>query len=337
MRRRPTIRDVAALAGTSVSTVSRVVNGESSVTPALTAKVQRAVGQIGYQQNVLASNLRRRESRPLLVGLLLSNVANPLDAAIHRAIEDATRFRGISVLASSVNEDGEVERDLVAAMAQRQVDGIIMMPAAHTQSYLLEQRRMGMHFVFIDRPPAFLDADTVTVDNVNGAQRATEHLLNGGHRRIAYLGDRPSITTAVERHCGFVDAFRALGAEPDQRLVHLSVTGTDHARRLTHELIASSLPPTALFASQNLLAIGVARALRELGLRREVALVSFDDVPFGEWIEPGLTAVCQDPEGIGTQAAELLLARIDGHEGPSVHRVVPTRLAVRGSGEISPR
>lgn len=334
---RPTIREVAALAGTSLKTVSRVVNGESGVSDELAVRVRSAIERLGYRHNLSASNLRRGGGKSRSVGMLVSNVANPLDAAVHHTIEEMASRRGVAVLASSLDEDPARERQLVEAFAERRVDGLIMMPASHDHSYLHEERRMGMSFVFVDRPPAFFDADAVLVDNRDGTCRGVEHLMAHGHQRLAFLGDRRSIVTAAERFRGYVDALEAAHVPVDTRLVRQDILDSEHARVTTLELLALDEPPTAIYAAQNLVTIGVVRALRSAGKHHEIALVGFDDIPMSDLLDPAITVLAQDPTAIGRQAATTLFARLDGDRSPTQTFIVPTTMIVRGSGEIRPR
>jgi len=334
VRPRPTMRDVAALAGVSLKTVSRVVNSEAGVSPELEGKVKAAALQLDYQPNLTASNLRRSDGRSRSIGLLLENVANPFSGALHRAIEEVARKRDVLVLAASLDEDEARERELARALVSRRVDGLIIMPVADDQSYLLTERRTGTPMVFVDRPPSHLDADTVLAGNSDGAQVAVEHLIEQGHRRIAYLGDDGWISTAVERHEGYVTALRQSGLTYDAAIVRHGLRTSESAFTALNEILTQPNPPTAVFASQNFVTIGACQSLHMLGLHHSVALVGFDEIATSDMVEPALTLVVQDIEGMGTKAAELLFSRIDGEDNVSQRCVFPTRLVVRGSGEI---
>jgi LacI family transcriptional regulator len=242
--------------------------------------------------------------------------------------------RGVLVLAGSSDEDEAREQQLIAAFTSRRVDGLIIVPASHDHSYLLSERRAGTSMVFVDRPPAFLDADSILTDNQAGVRQGVAHLIAHGHRRIGYLGDLMTITTASERYQGYEQELAATGIAPDPQLVQLSVHGIEKADAATVELLSLPKPPTALFTSQNLLTIGASRALHRLDLHHRIVLVGFDDVLLADMLEPGITVIAQDPSTMGRKAAEQLFRRIDGDQSPSVHLVVPTRLITRGSGEI---
>ena len=180
------MNDVAKLAGVSLKTVSRVVNGEPGVSTELIERVETAAAQLDYRPNFTASNLRRSQGTTRTVGLLLENVANPFSAALLRAIEDYARTRGSAVLSASVGEDASREVSLAQAFLARQVDGLIIAPSADSQAYLAREVARGTAMVFVDRPPVNLDADTVSSENLEGSRAAVRHLLGRGHlQRVA--------------------------------------------------------------------------------------------------------------------------------------------------------
>jgi LacI family transcriptional regulator len=330
------MRDVAGLAGVSIKTVSRVVNGEGGVSPGLAAQVVAAVDRLDYQHNLTASSLRRADGKSATIGVVLEDVANPFSSALHRSIVDVALRRGVLVLAGSSDEDEVREHQLVSAFASRRVDGLIIVPASHDHSYLLNERRAGTAIVFADRPPYFFDADTVLTDNAAGVRRAIKHLVAHGHRRIGYLGDLQTIATAANRYEGYAEELDAQGIPLDERLVQLDLRRIESSEAAITEMLTSARPPTALFTAQNMITIGAYRALRQLGLHHKVALVGFDDITLSDLLDPGLTVIAQDPSAIGRSAAELLFRRLDGDRSRSVHHIVPTVLIARGSGEIQP-
>ncbi len=211
------MREVAALAKVSIKTVSRVVNGESGVSPRLAKRVLAASQRLNYRRNLTASSLRRSDGRSATIGVVLEDVANPFSSALHRAIEDVAVQRGVLVLAGSSDEDEDRERKLVSTFASRRVDGLIIQPASHDHSYLLTERKAGTPIVFVDRPPAFFDADTVLTDNAAGVRRGIRHLVELGHRRIAYLGDLHTIATAAERYRGYLEELAESPSSPKTR------------------------------------------------------------------------------------------------------------------------
>jgi LacI family transcriptional regulator len=334
-RPRPTMREVATLAGVSIKTVSRVVNGETTVDAELAERVRRAARALDYRPNLTARNLRSSDGRTRTIGVLLENVANPFSSAIHRAIEDAAGARGFAVFAGSLDEDPVRERTLALALVARQVDGLIVMPSGDDQSYLAGEQQAGLKLVFVDRSPQGLLADAVASDNVAGATQGVRHLIAHGHDRIAFLGDRRMIQTATQRFDGYAAALRDAGIPLDEDLVRWELHDEQSAQHAVQELLLEH-GPSALFASQNLVTAGAIRALRALGRQHQVALVGLDDFMLADLLEPAITVMSQDPTRIGALACELLFSRIDGDESRPYTRLVEMTLQVRGSGEIAP-
>jgi LacI family transcriptional regulator len=334
--RRPTMKEVATLAGVSLATVSRVVNGDGKVRADLAAKVQDAVAMLGYRRDLAATNLRRADRASASIGLVFDDVANPFHAGVLRGVETVARTRGVLPLVGSTELDPSRERELAEAFLSRRVDGLLVVPSGADHSYLASERDAGVGLVFVDRPPGFIDADCVLSDNAGGAYTATAHLIAAGHRRIGFLGDQPRIYTATERRKGYRGALESHSIAFDPALVRMELNSSEAASVAAADLLAGDDPPTALFTAQNLITIGAVQRLRALGLHRRVALVGFDDIPLADAVEPGLTVVAQEPHELGRLTAERLFARIDGDAGPTQRLVVPTRLIERGSGELRP-
>lgn len=333
---RATMRDVAALAGVSLKTVSRVVNHEAGVSEDLRERVAQAVGRLDYTHNLSASNLRRRHGRTGVVGALVQDVSNTFSVGLLRALEDAARERHCVVLAASLDEEAHRERALVADLVARRVDGLILMPSTLDQSYLASEVRAGLPTVFVDRTPSGIDADSVVTENRRGARAAVKHLISHGHTRIAVLSDLVAISTSADRMEGFEAAMRSAGARIDPRIVAADLRTSEDAQAALTTMLTGDDPPTAVFAGRNILSVGAIRALRSLDLSHRVALVGFDDFPLADLMTPALTVIRQDVRSIGRQAAELLFARIEGDRSPPRHVVSIPVLVTRGSGEIKP-
>jgi LacI family transcriptional regulator len=334
--RRPTMNDVARVAGVSLATVSRVVNGDTNVRPELAARVQDAVGMLGYRRDLTASTLRRADRLSASIGLIIEDVSNPFFSAVNRGVEDVARAHGVLTFVGSSDEEPGRERDLAEAFAGRGVDGLVIVPCGSDQSYLVPDRQRGTRLVFVDRPARFIDADAAVSDNAGGARAAVEHLLRAGHRSIAFLGDRPSIFTAAERRRGYYETLAEAGIATSGDVERVGLMNAESAEVALREILRADDPPTAVFTAQNLVTIGAIRALRAAGRQHEIALVGFDDVVLGDVVEPGITVVAQDPYALGRHAAELLFSQMGGRSDESRLIVVPTELIVRGSGEIPP-
>lgn len=330
------MRDVASVAGVSLSTVSRVITGSVPVKPDLAQRVRAAVDLLGYRPDATASSLRRADRASLTIGLVFEDVANAFFQAVYRSVEDIARTRGVLTIVGSSDEDPDRERELTQAFLGRRVDGLVIAPAGRDQSYLTRDREAGVALVFLDRPPGFIDADVVVTDNAGGTAAGVAHLIAAGHRRIGFLGDSDTLFTARERLAGYRSALDEAGIPHDPSLVRMGVRAPGEAGDAAAGMLAAPAPPTAFLTARNTITVGVVYRLRELGLRRDIALVGFDDLEFADLVEPGITVVAQDPAGMGTVAATRLFARIDGAAGDFDRIVLPTRLLPRGSGEIPP-
>src|SRR5215210_1115689 len=335
-RARATIRDVAALAGVGIKTVSRVINNEANVSPQMRDRVERAITTLNFKPHLGAGALRRGDRKTLTLGLLLDAVDNPFSASINRAVESVASIRHTAVFAASFDDDPDRERELVDAFTRRRVDGLILTTITADHGYLQYEREHGMPIVFVDRPPVGLAVDAVLSNNHEAAYQATQHLLGTGHRRIAHLGDELTISTARERRRGFTEAMTGAGLA-NQAAQHTdNLRGETEAYAAVQRLMRLPEPPTALFTSQNMITVGAIRALHRLGRQHDVALIGFDDLALADTLSPGVTVMAQDPTKMGTVAAERLFARLDGDQSPAETVVVPARLIVRGSGEIMP-
>ena len=328
------MRDVARVADVSLATVSRVLNGQGEVRDDLAARVRDAVRVLAYRRDLTASTLRRSDRMSASIGLIVDDVANPFFAMVLRGIEDAARERGVLAYAGSSDQDPARERELTDDFASRGVDGLVVAPSDVGQGYLQREVDAGIAVVFVDRPPRFLDADSVLGDSYGGGRAAMAVLLGAGHRRIAFLGDRPELYTAIERHRGYREALEEAGLRVEPELGASNLTSARLAAEATRTLMAGPAPPTALFTSQNLITMGAVRALHELGRADDVALVGFDDVELGDVVRPGITVVRQDPPEMGRRAAERLFERLDGYAGPGRREVVPVKVVRRASGEL---
>jgi len=328
------MKDVAALAGVSLKTVSRVINEESTVNATMVEKVLAAARELRYQPNFGASALRRTDRRSSQIAVLLEDLSNPFSAVIYRSIEEVATKEGFTVIGGSFDEDPSREPELVGTMIRHRVDGIVIAPASQEHAYLEIEQQAGTPIVFVDRPPVGLRADCVMSDSYAGSIEAVKHLASRGHRRIGYLGDLSTIITAQERFRGYRDALDELGLDCDPELMAKNLRTDEAAEAAVTTMLLSKNPPTALFTGQNLLTIAAVRALRAAGREDAVALIGFDDFLLADLLRPGVTVVAQDPWRIGQVAASLLFRRLRGERGPAERMIISTELRERGSGEI---
>ncbi|WP_236789064.1 LacI family DNA-binding transcriptional regulator [Amycolatopsis sp. GM8] len=325
--------DVARLAGVSIKTVSRVVNDEPAVHPETARRVLAAIEQLGFRRNLGARNLRRGSTTGT-IGVVVEDVGNPFYSELNRAVEKIAFSYGRHVLTGSSEEDADRERELVLEFCARRVDGLLLVPAGAQHHYLVPEMRAGMPVVFLDRPAGDIVADTVLLDNLDGMIEAVGHLARHGHRRIAFIADRPDIFTAAERLRGFREGCVRAGIRYDDRLTALSTPTQESVLDAVDRLLTGPDRATAVIAGNNRIAVHVLRALAQVAPRP--ALVSFDDFELADLLDPPVTVIGHDVGRLGKAAAELLFARIHGEVSPPRKVVLPVHLVPRGSGEVSP-
>jgi LacI family transcriptional regulator len=294
--------------------------------------VRDAADLLGYRLNGLARELRRGATSAL-VGLVSGDLANPFYSAVASGIERELRQHGLLLVTASSDEDAELEHSLVDVFLERRVRALLVIPSGDDHAYLSAEGRHGVPFVFLDRPPCGLAADTVLIDNAGGARDAGEHLLAAGHRRIAIVADLARRAPQRGRIEGFVAAMRAAGNDAWEPYVRTDVHDVRHAERVVRDLLALDPAPTAFFSTNNRLTTGALRALRDLA--EPPALVGFDDFDLADVL--GTTVVAHDTTAIGREAARLAYERISGHAGPARTIVISTSIVARGSGERPPR
>ncbi len=328
--------DVAARAGVSFKTVSRVVNRERGVSDQLRARVETAIAELRYRPDHRARGLRRADAGAVAIGFVMVDVSNPFFSAVFRGIEEMAIDRDCLVLAGSTEHSEDRERQLIDAFLGRRVDGLIVVPSGANVASLAAEIERGTPVVFLDTEPDLRSFDLVRSDHQLGARTLTAHLLARGHTDIAYFGDNLNVFSARLRMDGFRRAMADAGLEVDAARVVTGAHSADEWRRIALDVFAEPSRPSAVVSAQNLVTLGVAGALHQLSLHETVAQVGFDDVDLGDVVQPGITVVSQRPRELGRQAAELLFARIDGDAGPARRRVIAGPLIERGSGEIPP-
>jgi LacI family transcriptional regulator len=313
-----------------------VVNEEPNVRDEVIARVKDAIQKLGYEPDLHAGNLRRHNRDPQTIGVIVGNVANSFWAEILRAIEDVAVARGVAMFASSYDADVDRELHLVRTYLRRRVDALIIATIAPNQEHLLREQTYGTPVVFMDRPPIGIGADTVMSDHLMLSIRATRHLIEHGHTKIGFIGDRAVLSTVAMRHSGFLQTMHAAGLSPTPEHIRLEVQGRSEGQDAVRSLMSSPEPPTAIITAKNEITEGAVRALHELGLQSTIAHVAIDDVQLLDVLEPAVTAVAQDTYAIGRLAAERAFARIAGDTAAPQIFHVPFKTLVRGSGEIPP-
>lgn len=328
----PTMRMVAARASVSAMTVSRVLQGDPGVRPQTRERVLAAVEELGYRRNEIARSLRVGHATGLL-GLVVTNLANPFYAQLALGAESAVAAHGMRVILGNTGEDIEHERRLVDDFASRRVDGMIVVPVGTDHSHLGPEELADTPVVLVARPARSVDLDTVLIDDFGGAQAATARLIAAGHRRIGFLGLSGSVWNLTERFRGFTAALEEARLKPNPRHVRHNRPDIAAAEQETRDLLSLRNPPSALFCANNLNTIGALRAIGTAGTATTVA--GFDDFELADMLGLPLMLVSYDAQAIGREAARMLLDRLNQERGvpgpPPRQTVLPTRVVEYGA------
>ena len=327
-----TIHDVARLAGVSAVTVSRVLNSSNRVSPATQERVQRAIDELGYLPSVAARSLRSRQT--FTVALIVPDINNAFWTTVARGVEDAAQGKGYSVFLCNSDENPVKQQCYLDVVISQQVDGVIIAPYNTSADDLQKLRQRNIPVVVVDRTINGWEVDTVRGDSVAGAHALVKHLISLGRRRIAVITGPSNTATAVDRVVGYHLALSEAGIAIDPDLIRFSEFRSSAGEREADDLLRMAQRPTAIFAANNTITMGIIDAVGRHGLRipHDIALVSFDDLPHASHLFPFLTVASQPVYELGVNAAQLLLSRLaGGNELPARQVVLPTRLVIRHS------
>jgi DNA-binding LacI/PurR family transcriptional regulator len=327
-----TIKDVADLAHVSSATVSRVLNKHPYVTEDVRRRVLEAVRALGYQPNRAARRLRANSSD--ILGLIIPDIQNPFFLSVVRGIEDTAYLHGMNVILCNTDDNPDRQEVYLRVLQAEQAAGLLVVPTLPNDGpRLASVREAGMPIVLMDRETEGFEADIVKCDNVHGAYLGTKHLLTQGYRRVAIIAGTQSLTPGLERLQGSLAALAEHGIKTDHNLIKVGNFRIDGGYELAQELMASEMPPDAVFACNNMMTLGALRALHELGIHipDQVALVGFDDMPWADDLLPPLTTVAQPGYELGQQAMDLMLKRITQPGSPFRKVLLQPKLKVRQS------
>jgi len=312
---RPSIKDVADRAGVSVGTVSNVLNRPHLVQPATLAKVRRVIDQLGFVRNESARQLRAGRSRT--IGLVVLDVANPFFTDVARGVEDAASEVGMAVVLCNSDDRLEKEQRYLQLLAELRVSGVLIVPVDGADEQLAYLRRQGISAVLLDRKARLKSQCSVSVDDVAGGRMAAAHLLERGHRRLAFVGDHRGIPQVADRLRGAHAALKAAGVDPASLLViddapQTVAGGRSAARRIADQ--AQTRRPTAAFCSNDLIALGMQQECSLLGLAvpEQLAIVGYDDIELVAAPATPLSSVRQPRQELGREAARLLIEEASG-------------------------
>jgi len=308
----PTLADVAAIAGVSIKTASRVMNGSEQVSGKTAEKVKKAANLVGYRSNRIARELRIG-SLSNLVGMIISDLANPFYAGLAAGAEERLGEEGLDLILATARDDGEREKYLIESLLERRVRGLIIVPSGEDYSYLHQERKRGFSFVFADRPAPYLDADSVTVDNRGGITACLDYLLEKKCMRIAIIADTTNIWTASERIEAFKQAILSRRVDIRDTQIVTDVHTSDEAAIAAAHLLKSNPDIDGVIATNDLIAMGVGQVVSESA--HDVHVVSFDLFATANLLK--IATLDHDPKRLGRLSAEQLLRRFQNPTDPT--------------------
>ncbi len=327
------IREIAARAGVSIATVSHALRNPGRVSDGTRKKVLAAAEAVGYTPNNLAVSLRTARSGNIVA--IIPDVADSYNSGIIKAIEKVAHSRGYSVLLGDTQGSPEREREFAAMTRSRQADGIILM--SHRIPFDVDPKRVapgelppmvsGSEFTGSDAFPS------VSIDDVQAAIDATNHLIRYGHRHIAVITGDMQSTSSKDRLAGFRRAMEQAALAIDDNLVVYGEYTLQCGESATERLLLQKTRPTAVFCFSDEIALGCMYALRQHGFHvpDDMSVIGFDDIPFARYFTPSLTTVAQPVEEIGATCATVLIDLIDGKQPETMRQFLPHRLVVRKS------
>ena len=328
MARRVTIGDVAAEAGVSVATVSKVINDRYGVAENTSARVRAVIENLGYEASLVGQSLRSKRTN--VIGVLVVEI-EPFSAELLKGVARGIRGSGYELIVFSrgAMDSDQVgwERRYLSRISGTLTDGAILVtPSSVDQTF-------GAPVVAVDHNARSSTLPTVDSDNLNGAVAATEHLLSLGHRRIAFLAGRPDLESARLRERGYRQALEAAGIPVEEELIRVGGYRADTATEPARELLELDPRPSAIFAANDMTALETMAVAQSMGLTvpGDISIIGFDNVPESALAEPPLTTIEQPLHEMGAEAVRLVIDLIDNPSGPPARIVLPTRLVVRQS------
>lgn len=325
-----TIKDVAALAGISYTTVSHVVNKTRPVSEEVRVKVEAAIKSLDYVPSAVARSLKAKTTAT--IGLLVPNSLNPYFAELARGIEDYCERNGYCVILCNSDDNPDKQRSYLRVLLEKRIDGLIVASAGGDAGLAAGLAAVRTPMVIVDRGLEGIDADLVRIDHEYGAWLATRHLLDLGHRDIACIGGPAHTSVAQMRLAGYCRALKEAGVEvPQERMLESDFTSTGGYNAAARLLEKN--PPSAIFAGNDVMGIGVLRAAAERNIRvpSELSVIGFDDIQMSRYVYPALTTVGQSILQLGEMAAELLLRRIATPALATDQRIVTPSIVLRES------
>lgn len=326
-----TIYDIAKAAGVSIATVSKVMNGTGRISTDTRERINEIMQELDYQPSVVASALTGKST--FTIGLLIPDLANPLYAEIARSVEDRGRELGFNLVMCSTDNNPRREGEYVTFLKQKKVDGIIISTGVSNETVLRSLSKQRIPLAFVTRDIPSLEADCVRVDDYKGGYKAASHLIGLGHRHIAVITEDLGLNASKERVRGFRYALQEACIEDGNPVIVESVSSVEEGKRHALELLHSENSPTAIFATNDLLAIGAIQAAKELRLTIpwDLSIIGFDNTLLAGIVDPPLTTVTQPIAQMGRLVMDLIIQEVRGQKQGKQSIVLTPELIVRQS------
>lgn len=326
-----TMKDVAAMAGVSTATVSRALMNPEKVSGSTRQKVEQAVLAVGYSPHALARNIKRNESRTILV--IVPDICDPFFADVIQGIEQTAASHGYLVLIGDCAQQNQQERTFVNLIITKQIDGMLLLGSNLPFDASKEEQRNLPPMIMANEFAPELELPTVHIDNLTAAFEAVHYLYQLGHKRIACLAGPEKMPLSHYRLQGYIQALRRNSLPVESRYIARGDFSYESGAQAVTSLMALPEPPTAIFCHSDVMAIGALSQAKKMGLRvpQDLSLVGFDDLKLTQYCDPPLTTVTQPRFEIGKQAMLLLLEQLQGNSVPSGSRLLDSKLTIRGS------
>ncbi|HJA25782.1 MAG TPA: LacI family transcriptional regulator [Candidatus Fournierella merdigallinarum] len=310
-----TIKDIAALAQVSITTVSRVINGNYPVSQDARERVEQAIRKLNYRPNAVARGLRR--SRTNLVAMVVPDISNHFFMEAAKGLEGSLQHSGRSLVIASSDSSPEKERQLLDALLERRVDGLVIAAVDHQSDTIRNFLQMGIPVVLIDRPVEGLAVNEVRWNDRETSRRLTEELIENNHRRIGIVNVTLENPNGRARLDGYLDALAQAGIPPREEYISPSGFSDQDARDFVCRVMNLPTPPTALYCANNIMVEGTLHALGQLGLKiwQDVSLIAFGDLICNRYIHPGITCALQDGLEMGEKAGDILCSLLEKGDG----------------------
>lgn len=327
------LKAVAEHSKVSIATVSRVINNDPKVSKETVLKVQASIAALEYKPNRVAQRLRSSKSKTKLLGLIIPDIQNPFFVDVVRGVEDYAYQNNFAVMIGNFGQDEKKEKLYLDIFQSENIDGLIVAPIHGKDKGIENLVKKDIPVVCIDRGLTEIDVDVVKVDNELGAFNAIDHLLNGGHKRIAFISGNFKIPTYIERMAGYKKALEKHGVSFDESLIFARNTDYKSGFEIANKILELEERPTAIFSGNNLLTLGALEAIHAKNIRipEEISIIGFDDMPWSISLNPPLTAVRQPGFDMGRKAAEMLYERIVNPGKKKENIILKTELMLRKS------